>query len=291
MQAVRDICYPCLRKLIYKNIEMAKIDSVFTDTSTLESRIDNQLNEIFSQEPLNVVPTKVAGELQRIVRDEINCPDPFKNIKIDEMKLAKELSEEFYPEDEENFEELISFAVKGNSIDFFVPIDRLYEEISKKVDFAINEIPWLISYLERMSTGNRESKILYLADNAGECYFDLPLFRKLRDYGKVFYTVKESPVQNDLTLDDLKVSGLEEEFQNIISSGTDTPGLDIDIANKSFLSHFHSADLIVAKGMGHYETFTEIEADVPVFLLMKAKCEPIALSLGVAFNSYVAVKL
>jgi damage-control phosphatase, subfamily I len=48
------------------------------------------------------------------------------------------------------------------------------------------------------------SKVLYLADNAGELYFDLPFVKWMKQFAQVIYVVKPSPVQNDLTLEDVR---------------------------------------------------------------------------------------
>jgi uncharacterized protein with ATP-grasp and redox domains len=48
------------------------------------------------------------------------------------------------------------------------------------------------------------------------------------------------------------------------------------------------ADIIIAKGMGYYETFTALpQFKNKVFYLLMAKCIPVAKSLKVNLNSYV----
>ena len=49
-----------------------------------------------------------------------------------------------------------------------------------------------------------------------------------------------------------------------------------------------AADLVLAKGMGYWETLSELPAEGKVFHLLKAKCRPVAASLGVSLDSYVA---
>jgi uncharacterized protein with ATP-grasp and redox domains len=132
-------------------------------------------------------------------------------------------------------------------------------------------------------------RILYLGDNAGEVFFDLPLVKKLEGYAPVTYVVKESPVQNDITRSDLKKFGLEKELPGVITTGTDTPGVDMAMASDEFKSEFETADLVLAKGMGYWETLSELKPQGKVFYLLKAKCKPVADSLGVKLNSYVAL--
>jgi hypothetical protein len=62
----------------------------------------------------------------------------------------------------------------------------------------------------------------------------------------------------------------------------------MDIASDEFRGEFLAADLVLAKGMGYWETLSELPAEGKVFHLLKAKCRPVAASLGVSLNSYVA---
>jgi hypothetical protein len=128
-----------------------------------------------------------------------------------------------------------------------------------------------------------------LADNAGEVFFDLPLVKRLEGYAPVTYVVKKSPVQNDITLSDLKKFGLDKELPGVITTGTDTPGVDMAMASDEFKSEFEAADLVLAKGMGYWETLSELKPLGKVFHLLRAKCKPVADSLGVELNSYVAL--
>ena len=150
-------------------------------------------------------------------------------------------------------------------------------------DFAIDDTDKLEGKLKDVRN------ILYLADNTGEVFFDLPLVRRLGNFGSVTYVVKESPVQNDITLSDLQNFGLAEELPRVITTGTDTPGVLMEMASNEFRSEFAAADFVLAKGMGYWETLSELPAQGKIFYLLKAKCGPVADSLGVPFNSYVAL--
>ena len=61
------------------------------------------------------------------------------------------------------------------------------------------------------------------------------------------------------------------------------------LASPEFKATFESADLVIAKGMGYWETLSELPAEGKVFYLLKAKCQPVTDSLNVALNSYVAL--
>lgn len=61
------------------------------------------------------------------------------------------------------------------------------------------------------------------------------------------------------------------------------------MASDEFEAAFEAADLVIAKGMGYWETLSELPAEGRVFYLLKAKCQTVADSLNVALNSYVAM--
>ena len=128
-----------------------------------------------------------------------------------------------------------------------------------------------------------------MADNAGEIYFDLPLLKLMRKYTRAVYVVKQDPVQNDITLEEIRRMGLERQVGEVMTTGTATPGIDFSQASDDFKRAFESADFIFAKGMGYYETLEELPAEGRIFFCLKAKCRPVARSLKVPLNSYVAL--
>jgi len=151
------------------------------------------------------------------------------------------------------------------------------------VNFVLDDSEWLEVRL-------REAKrVLYLADNTGELYFDLPLVKYMRRFVDVIYVVKPSPVQDDLTLEDVTRSGLQGEFGKVMSTGIASPEVVFSLASLQFRQEFESADLIFAKGMGHYEALSEFPAEGKFFYCLMTKCQPVADSLGVPINSYVAM--
>jgi uncharacterized protein with ATP-grasp and redox domains len=111
----------------------------------------------------------------------------------------------------------------------------------------------------------------------------------MKSYAEVTYVVKPSPVQNDLTLEDVRTSGLETELGRVMSTGVASPGIVFSLASARFKREFRSADLVFAKGMGHYEALSELPSKGRFFYCLRAKCQPVADSLGVPINSYVAM--
>lgn len=126
----------------------------------------------------------------------------------------------------------------------------------------------------------------YLADNAGEQFFDYPLVAHLRGLGwQVWYVVKGGPIQNDLTREDLYASGLGAQLAPLADIGARTVGLELDQASPAFRELYDQARLIVAKGMGHFETLSHLP-DRRLYFLLQAKCSPVARALGVTLGAF-----
>jgi len=230
-----------------------------------------------------VISIQVATPMHDVIKLTTGNPDPYrstKDIEIDEARKLFELVKNSY---DEGFISYLRLAALGNAIDFFRPIEEVKSEIKKiKLSFAIDDSELLESKV-------KEAKfILYLADNSGEVFFDMPLLNLMRKFARTVYVIKERPVQNDITIADIHKTGRESEVGEWMTTGTATPGVLFDLASDEFKSAFERADFIFAKGMGYYETLEELPARGRIFFCLKAKCGPVARSLQVPPGSYVA---
>lgn len=269
-------CRPCLGRLVHQAAELA------TEDPELRRKAIEQglrlLERDFSPSKTSIA---VATPLHRLIRAITGNPDPYLKMKQAEVAMALALGPGFGPKGTLRDEMIL--AVHGNSIDFFREIEEIRADLASPVRFAIDHIAAVEARLPHVR------RILYLADNTGEVFFDLRLMWRLGRFGEITYVVKESPVQNDVTLADLERFALTQYLSRVISTGTDTPGVDMDMASEEFKREFAAADLIVAKGMGYWETLSELPPEGKVFHLLKAKCAPVARSLSVPLNSYVAL--
>ncbi len=230
-----------------------------------------------------VVSIHVATPMHDVIKQTTGNPDPYrstKDIEIDEARKLFGLVKKSYKED---FIAYLRLAALGNAIDFFKPIEEVKREIrALKLQFAIDDSALLES---RVKNSNF---ILYLADNAGEVFFDMPLLNLMRKFARTVYVVKERPVQNDITIADINKAGRETEAGEVMTTGTATPGVIFALASEEFKQAFEEADFVFAKGMGYYETLEELPAHGRIFFCLKAKCGPVARSLKVPLDSYVA---
>ncbi|MBE0479764.1 MAG: DUF89 family protein [Dehalococcoidia bacterium] len=273
----REECYPCLARLARQAAELAADDEVLRDTAISEGLA--YLEREFSVAGTSIA---VATPIHRLVKSITGNPDPYRKVKENELRMARALMPQFETAGMD-LRDCIVLAVRGNCIDFFMDLEQAAKDMRKPVVFALDDIQRV---KDRLKSAKR---MLYLADNAGEVLFDVPLVRMLQRHSPVTYVVKGAPVQDDATLEDMGRFGLFDQFPSVISTGTDTPGVVLEMASLEFRDAFRDSDLVLAKGMGYWETLSELPAEGKVFHVFKAKCRPVAESVGVNLDSFVAV--
>ena len=271
-------CYQCLGRLVRQVAELST-----SDESLRTEALKEGLKIVDDNFSYDVVSIAIATRIHQAIKEITGNPDPYRGMKDEEMRISRELFEEISSSYTQDFKGYLALSVLGNAIDFFRDFDSIKEDMRGTVKFSLDDSS---RFEEKL---RKAEGVLFLADNAGEVFFDLPLVKWMGKFAKITYVVKESPVQNDLTLEDLRRSRLESEFDVVMTTGTATPGVLLSLASAQFKREFQSADLILAKGMGYYEALTELPDDGRVLHCLKAKCKPVADSLGVPLNSYVAV--
>jgi len=273
-----DICYPCLCRLVKQAVGLA------TDDESLRAEAEKAglkiVDDNFSPEILTL---EIATKIHRAVKEITGNPEPYRRMKDEEMRLSRELIEELKPSYPDSFKGYLALSALGNSIDFFRSLDEIKKDMQTPLTFLVDESDGF----EARLAGAKD--ILFLADNAGELYFDLPLVKHLQQYAPVTYVVKEAPIQNDVTREDVRLAGLDGQLGRIITTGQATPGVIFSSASEEFKRAYMDASLVLAKGMGYYEGLSELPPDDRVLHCTMAKCQPVADSMGVPLGSYVAM--
>jgi uncharacterized protein with ATP-grasp and redox domains len=277
MKAVPE-CYPCLSRLLRQSAQIATSDEALR-AKAIEAGTA-VLDHYFSTDGLTI---DVATRLHRVVREVTNNPDPYLPMKDREIELSREMVAQVGEGIAGGFKSCLSLSLAGNAIDFFRDLEQVKKDIESPITFVVDDSAAFERKLKKAKS------LMFLADNAGEVFFDLPLVRWLRQFVPVTYVVKEAPVQNDATVDDLRRAGLDGDLGKVITTGLATPGVIFESASSDFRREFGSADLVLAKGMGHWEGLTELPPLNKVLHCSMAKCKPVAASMGVPLNSFVAI--
>ena len=232
---------------------------------------------------------QIANRILREIKQITGIEDPYSDFKAQEMAQARKIFSRVKNYADQDLRSRASLAALGNSLDFFKNSELALAEIpnlfNNNFSFYLDHIDQLEFFLAK-----RPEKLLYLTDNAGEIYFDIPLYEYLKKHcGCIYLVVKGGPSLNDLTRVELQTANLEDRFDIVTDTGTEGAGIDWDNVSREFKDLFASADLIVSKGMANFETLYPRRISVPSFYLFKVKCEPIQNYIQAPVNSFLAL--
>ncbi len=240
------------------------------------------IEEYYSED---AVPAWMGTKVHRHLKKISNCEDPYKRLKekADDIALKyldivkKEVSIE---DDLERIKKKVLATIAGNVIDFG-PFSTDMDIISK-IDETLKGELTIDNSEEFLNDLKNSKKVLYICDNAGEIVFDKLLIEEIKRYvEEVVVAVKGKPILNDATLEDAKFVGID-EIAKVISVGEDIIGVLLEECSQEFLNELNNTDMIVAKGMGNYESLTEYDSEIkkPLYYIFKVKCTPVAEYLG-----------
>jgi hypothetical protein len=240
-------------------------------------------------------PAYLGTKRDRLIREITGDPDPYKQKKqlsnqkaLEVLPVAQSIvSKETSPE--LRFRKACLSAIVGNIMEFDLPdnpfkfadLETLIQQAES--DLAIDEIPQIFNKAKNAKS------VLYLTDNAGEIALDKLLVQELKNLGAhVTVAIKAGPILNDATLEDAKIVGMDKVADVVMSTGSDSVGLFPEECSEDFLKLYRSVDFVVAKGMGHAETLTELELPVLHALLLRSKCCTVANHFNVDTGKNIA---
>jgi len=143
-------------------------------------------------------------------------------------------------------------------------------------------------YMEFRKKLKSSNLVLFIGDNAGEIVFDRILVEEIKTLypaKKLVYAVREKPVINDVTIEDA-LSVEMNKTADVVSSGSDIPGTLLSHCNKEFINLFHSADMIISKGQGNFETLSR-EYTSSLFFLLTVKCRVVGEMLNASTGDII----
>lgn len=244
-------------------------------------------------------PATLSIGLYRELYSMEDAVDPYHDIK----KMSNEAAKKGMKKVRERINSLkgyeklraaLASAVAGNMIDFNTAghdpdLSRLVEAFVsiQEQGFALDDSQKLWQQLK-----SKEGKMVFLADNAGETYFDMPLVEIANAQNwTVTYVVKDRPMMNDVVVEDVKETGIE-EIAEIITSGAWAFGVPKKGVSQEFLDAVAQADVVISKGQANIETFPEIQRELSVetYYVSRAKCPHIASVLGVTKGENVVLR-
>jgi uncharacterized protein with ATP-grasp and redox domains len=272
-------CLPCLVRQILDTTRLFSDDAVFQENAVRELVHD------LADADWKVSPPVLAQSIHRRLRRQTGTADPYLTLKREHNALALRLLPGLRKELDQSPDPLLcatQLAIAGNIIDLGAKTNVREADLVQAIQSALQEPLRGDTGLFRKVVAEAET-ILYLADNAGEIIFDRLLIEQLGPQ-RVILAVRGAPILNDALREDARMAGLE-GMVRIIDNGSDVPGTDLPQCSAEFRSLFDSADLILSKGQGNYETLSGTPANI--FFLFKVKCPVVAKASGQPLNAHV----
>lgn len=276
-------CVPCIMR------QAVEAPRRFTSDEGIRERIVRKMAASVAEFDPTRTPPEMGAALNRIMSEELGDPDPYLSEKRRFNELALGLLPSLRRKVEDSpdpFEAATRIVMAGNIIDFGAPGGDVTGDLESRFDHALEASLFEAEdgLLDRFhAAADGASKILYLADNAGEIVVDNLLIGRL-PAGSVTVAVRSGPAINDALEEDARVAGLH-RIATIVESGAAIPGTPLAMVSDEFRALFDEADLIISKGQGNFETLSD--EDAPMVFLLMAKCHVVAGHLGCRVGDYV----
>jgi len=241
---------------------------------------------------IEVPPPLISEDVYGTIKRTLDIEDPYAEVKKKYNDIALSY-EDFMKEEIESSDNPLLFAIRlalaGNIIDFGSQIKSF--DLESVIDDTVHNPLDLTDFALFEESIKNAKRVVLLADNAGEIVFDKMLLRtigKLYPGIELYAIVRGAPIINDVTMDDARYVGLD-RVAEVVSSDQAIPGFWPETAGESAKSVFNSADIVISKGQGNFETLSEFE-DKRVYFLFLVKCNVVARYLGMKKLSKIFVR-
>ncbi len=253
-------------------------------------RILNSVAYMIPDLSAGVTPPEIAQQVYRVVYEITGNNDPYREAKDRANESAMSLysrMKDTVDYSNEPLETACKLAIAANAIDLGAQSD--YGSMNSILEDSLGYKLDQRNYQRFKKDAEKSALILYIADNAGEIVFDRLLIEQLLQIkkSKIVFVVREKPIINDATLIDALKMGLD-KLATIISSGSDAPATILSQCSSEMLALYNSADMIIAKGQGNYESLSERPENI--FFMFKVKCPVIARDSGSDIDSFVLAR-
>ena len=259
-------CFPCIVRQALESARMA------TNNEILQREILNSVFKELPKIPQTVTPPEIAVTVHRIIKKVSGNKDPYKKVKEKFNKKALQLYSDLKQRINKSDNHLLTaakLAIAGNIIDFGVGGSNF--DLNQNIKEVLSSNLAIDHFNKFKDDILSSSSVLYIGDNAGEIVFDRILIEEIKKCSEadIFFVVRGEPILNDATIEDAKFVGID-KVAKVISDGYDAPAILLSNSSKELKKAFDSADMVIAKGQGNYETLNEVKGNI--YFLLKAKC-------------------
>jgi len=275
------MCAPCLLNRVLFEAELSTKDKalIFKAMQGGVEYLDKNFCESSSG-------TDISTGIHRVAYGILQDSDPYRELKAQSNAIAakmmpavrKQISDA-PPKD--RFRLAVLASIIGNNFDFglqdhevsIAGFEKLFEsEIERGLDVDDTSVIFDLA---------KGADITYLTDNCGEIYFDELVLEQLKAAGaRVTLVVRGGYIVTDATMEDVHCMGLEKKVDRVLTTGSNAIGICLRELPAETMEAMRSSKVIISKGMANYESLSG-EGFSPIAYLLRAKCEPVARSLGV----------
>ena len=265
--------YPeCVKCLLSKQLEKCPKDT------PLDKKVDyiQKILQIVAEAPKSTSAPVLVRGMYDLQKEMFGIDADYTEIKsyFNQMMLA--LEENMWEEIQkakDPMRKAIQYAMMGNYIDFAAlkEVDeyKLKSFLDKAENKNVDEVE-LVALKEELK---KSKKIVYLLDNCGEIVTDKLLMRIIKEnYPQIHIIamVRGGQVMNDATREDAKEVELEAIAQ-VIDSGSNVAGTSLMEVSLEARNVLESAEVIISKGQGNFETLHQCGKNI--FYIFLCKCE------------------
>ena len=246
-----------------------------------------QASQTFS---FSLTPPEVATPMYEAIARLVGTDDLYAQAKAHATHQAKALKPKLFEMIQAAPDALYAagkIAVAGNVIDLATQESYdLHQEVHTilTAPFAVDDFELLFQRLASAQT------LLYLGDNAGEHIFDGVFIASIKKHFpqlSITFMTRGNAIINDVTREEALLDGLN-SYASVESSGVPTPGFILSLATTQAQAQFLNSDVVIAKGMGNFETLTESQ-ERDVFHLFKVKCDVVSTYTGYPLGGLICM--
>ena len=280
MDNVKRLRPECISCIVKGNLER------FPQDATVEQQVEykQRLLQIIGSARDDLSSPVISKKIKQLQSEMFGMFDDFEEIKYHFNALMMEFEQSTLENVMNSAEPLyraISFAMIGNYIDFGAmdSVDETYlkELLSTVEQRTFDEEQYNLLKQDLSSA----KKVVYATDNCGEIVMDKILvqtIQKLYPNAQVNVLVRGYPTINDATMQDAKQVGMD-QIANVVPNGSDIPGTFYEDLSDEAKNLLDTADVILAKGQGNFETLRM--CGLNVYYIFLCKCEMFARQFGV----------
>jgi uncharacterized protein with ATP-grasp and redox domains len=230
--------------------------------------------------------TDISTGIHRRVYSILGDDDPYREIKAQSNAIAARMMPAVRnamakapPED--RFRLAVLASIVGNNLDFGLQEHQLEVGDFEGLFGEEMERGLQVDETDDILRLAKNGEVVYLTDNCGEIYFDELVLELLKSAGaRLTLVVRGGNIVTDATVEDVRRMRLDEKVDSVLTTGSNAIGVCVKELPRETMKAMEESDVIVSKGMANYESLSD-EGFKPIAYLLRAKCGPVARSLGV----------